>query len=206
MLRTLPIVIGILGSGLLVVNRMVAFNPTPEQTRSDALGLMMGAVLVLVGLLARQIQPLPAETVPIEAPQGTELAPVSPLLAQELRWLAQTLSANTATVSIFVWFRDQTLLRAGYLGSGAFAPGPIVQRVLKTQKPVYLVALNLFPGRVEFSYLPESIQALICQPLGTAGILVLGSDRVRSYSPQDLKWIAALSERLTTLLETMPLG
>jgi Cofactor assembly of complex C subunit B, CCB2/CCB4 len=201
MLRTLPIGVGFLGSSILILNRVLTVAPTQEQTRSDALGLLMAAVLVLVGILARQAQPKTAEVVAIEAPRGTELGTTDLTLAEELRWFGEALQERTATVSLLVWYRGETLLKQGYLSSGKFTLGPIVERVLKTQKPVYLVSLTLFPGRVEFAYLPEGIQAIVCHPLGTDGVVCLASDRIRSYSPQDLGWIETLSERLAQRLE-----
>ncbi len=196
MLRTLPIWVGSLGTLLLVINRTISFNPTPEQTRSDALGLMMGAVLVLVGVIARDIQPVPAPVITIQAPQGTELGSVAADLAPEVTWLAQTLIDHTAAVSVLIWDQGTLLWRSGYLGTQPFALGPIATRVLKTQKSIYLVDLNLLPGREEFNYLPPGIQAVVCQPLGTTGILILGANQIRSFRPDDLKWIARLTERL----------
>ncbi|WP_287129924.1 cofactor assembly of complex C subunit B [Candidatus Cyanaurora vandensis] len=200
MLKNLPLLVGILGSGLLVLNRTLA-TPTPEQTRADALGLMMAAVLVLVGILARPAQPVTAATITITAPQGTEIAPVSPQLAQELQWLGESLLTNTAAVSLLVWDQGRVLLRMGYLATEDFITGPIVERVLQTQKPVYLVSLKLFPGRVEFSYLPMGMQAIVCQPLGNLGVLVLGANQERSFTPQDLQWIAVLAKRLALTLD-----
>ncbi len=199
-LRVLPLIVGLLASGLLVLNRLLSANPSPEQTRSDALGLLMGAVLVLVAILAGQAQPRTPETVEIDAPLGINVTTTNADLEAELRWLGQTLIAQTATVSVVVWSGGETLLRMGYLGAGDFQLGPIVERVLKTQKPVYLVTLRLFPGRVEFVYLPEAMQAIVCQPLGNQGVLVLGANQSRSYNPQDLQWIEALSQRLTQRL------
>jgi hypothetical protein len=46
-------------------------------------------------------------------------------------------------------------------------PGGILERVLEQQKPVYLVNLALYPGKIEFDYLPENTQGVICQPIDT---------------------------------------
>jgi hypothetical protein len=160
----------------------------------------MGAILILVGILAQRQQPLPAETVEIDAPQGTSLSFLPPELAEELRWFSDSLLANTPTVSVVIWVKGKVVLRSGYLSTGEYLEGPIVARVRTTQKPVYLVALKFFPGRVEFSYLPEGVQAVICQPLGIEGVLILASNRPRCYSPQDLQWIDSLSRRLSHLI------
>jgi hypothetical protein len=71
-----------------------------------------------------------------------------------------------------------------------------LQRVLDKHKPVYLVALNVYPGRIEFDYLPENTQGVICQPIGTEGVLILAANAPRSYTRQDETWIAAIAEKL----------
>ena len=78
----------------------------------------------------------------------------------------------------------------------------ILNRVLETQKPVYLVNLNLYPGKVEFDYLPPNTQGVICQPLGNHGAMILGANVPRSYTKQDENWIEGIAEKLTLTLET----
>jgi hypothetical protein len=75
-----------------------------------------------------------------------------------------------------------------------------LQRVLEKQKPVYLVALKLYPGKIEFNYLPENTQGLICQPIGNRGALILGANAPRSYTRQDENWVAALADKLDNTL------
>ncbi|MBC8122501.1 MAG: cofactor assembly of complex C subunit B [Gemmatimonadaceae bacterium] len=205
LLRNLPIAVGILGSTLLVLNRFLSAEPTPAQTRADALGLAMSAVLVLVGLLWQQVKPKPPTEVPLEGIPGFELAePALPWRA-EFELLSSGLLEHTPSGSILVWWDDLVLLRSGRLGILPPTLGTIAQRVLKTQRPVYLVDLRLFPGRAEFDYLPAGTQALVCQPLAR-GLLVVGSGTPRSFSPADLGWIDTLAKYLSTRLGRLPTG
>jgi Cofactor assembly of complex C subunit B, CCB2/CCB4 len=105
---------------------------------------------------------------------------------------------NTATKSIVIYYQGKVLLRRGVLGQNAqLTPGAIVKRVLETQKAVYLVALKLYPGRIEFDYLPENTQGVICQPIDAQGVIVLGANAPRSYTQQDEAWIAAIADKLS---------
>jgi len=81
--------------------------------------------------------------------------------------------------------------------------GAIANRVLKTQKPVYLVKLSLYPGKIEFDYLPENTQGVICQPIGEKGALILGANAPRSYTRQDEKWISAIADKLAYTISQM---
>jgi len=206
-LRLLPIAVGGLGGTLLMVNRLLTPELTSSQARSDALGVILNALLILTGLLWQQIQPKPPESVELEGPEGFELAADLPEpVKTELAWASHILLTNTVTRSLVVWHGGQTLLRRGILGANPeLKPGAIVQRVLNTQKPVYLVSLKLYPGRVEFDYLPENTQGVICQPIGKRGVLVLAANAPRSYTRQDETWIAAIADKLAETLGRHPL-
>lgn len=197
-LRQLPIAVGGLGGTLLMVNRLLTPELTSSQARSDALGVILSALLILTGLLWQQVQPKLPETVELEGPEGFELAPDLPeTVKTELAWMSHILLTNTVTRSLVVWYGENTLLRRGILGlNPELKPGPIVQRVLQTQRPVYLVSLKLYPGRVEFNYLPDNTQGIICQPIGNQGVLVLAANAPRSYTRQDEAWVAAIADKL----------
>jgi Cofactor assembly of complex C subunit B, CCB2/CCB4 len=201
LLRNLPIFVGLLGSSLLVINRFVTASPEPAQTRSDALGLGMSAVLVLVGLLWQQVVPDPPEASPLTGSECYEIA--DERFRQDFDLLKSCLLEQTRAASLLVWYQGKVLLRAGiFPESSEFTPSTIAQRVLSTGKPVYLVDLNLFPGRIEFACLPEGTRALVCQGIGQTGIVLVGSAYPRSFSPQELAWIEILAIHLEKIFTT----
>jgi hypothetical protein len=208
-LRRLPIVVGALGGTLLLANRLLTPTLTDAQARSDALGIILSALLILTGLLWQQVQPRSPDTVVLIGEEGFELSPDLPESAKtELAWASHLLLTNTATRSIVVWYQGRVLLRRGILGAKAeVKPGAILQRVVDKQKPVYLVRLDLYPGRVEFDYLPENTQGVICQPIGNQGALMLGANAPRSYTRQDEVWVAAIADKLeNTLFQEVETG
>ena len=203
LLRRLPLAVGAIGGTLLFVNRIMTPELSGSQSRADALGVILSAILILTGLLWQRIQPKPPETVTLIGEEGFELVETLPeTVKREIAWASHLLLTNTVTRSVVVYYNTQTLLRRGVLGTKSFVePGAIVQRVLTKQKPVYLVNLSLYPGRVEFDYLPENTQGLICQPLGTKGVLILGANAPRSYTQQDESWIAGIAEKVGDSLD-----
>ncbi len=202
-LRRLPIVVGALGGVLLFVNRVMTPVLSDSQARGDALGVILSAVLILIGLLWQRIQPKLPDAVMLVGDEGFELTPQLPeTLKTELAWASHLLLINTVTCSVVVYYDGQVLLRRGILGASATVnPGTIVQRVLDKQKPVYLVNLNIYPGRIEFDYLPENTQGVICQPLGDRGVLILGANAPRSYTHQDEAWISGIAEKISDSLQ-----
>jgi hypothetical protein len=201
-LRQLPLIVGGLAGILLLTNRMLTSQLTESQARSDALGVILSAVLILTGLLWQQVQPRSPEAVDLIGEEGFELAPDLPdEVKTELAWASHLLLMNTVTRSLIVFYEGKVLLRRGVLGAKSeVTPGAIVKRVLDKQKPVYLVDLKLYPGRIEFDYLPENTQGLICQPIGERGVLILGANAPRSYTKQDENWIEGIANKLANTL------
>ena len=201
--RRLPLAVGGLGAVLLLINRLLTPELTESQARGDVVGVILSAVLILTGLIWQQVQPRSPDTVELIGKEGFELAADLPeAVKTELAWASRLLLTNTVTRSLVVYYQGQVLLRRGILGAKSeVVAGPILKRVLETQKPVYLVALKVYPGRIEFDYLPENTQGVICQPIGDQGVLILGATAPRSYTKQDENWIAGIADKLAVTLK-----
>jgi hypothetical protein len=202
LLRRLPLVVGGLGALLLLINRLLTPEVTTSQARGDALGVILSAVLILTGLIWQQVQPRSPDAVQLIGEEGFFLAPDLPTnVKTELAWASHLLLTNTVTRSLVVFYQGKVLLRRGILGAKSeVVPGAIVKRVLEKQKPIYLVDLKVYPGRIEFDYLPENTQGIICQPIGDQGVLILGANVPRSYTQQDENWIAGIADKLAVTL------
>jgi len=201
-LRRLPLFAGGLAGVLLMINRLLTPELTNSQSRSDALAVIVSALLILTGLLWQQVQPRSPDVVNLIGEEGFELAPTLPeFVKTELAWASHLLLTNTVTRSLVVWYQGKILLRRGILGiNPEVKPGAILQRVVEKQKPVYLVDLKVYPGRIEFDYLPENTQGVICQPIGNQGVLILGANAPRSYTKQDETWIEGIADKLADTL------
>ena len=201
-LRQLPFAVGGVASILLLTNRLLTPQLTESQARSDALGVILCAVLILTGLLWQQVQPRSPDAVDLIGEQGFELKPELPdEVKTELAWASHLLLTNTVTRSLVVFYQGKVLLRRGVLGTNPqVKPGVILQRVLEKHKPIYLVDLKVYPGRIEFDYLPENTQGVICQPIGNQGVLILGAHAPRSYTKQDENWIEGIADKVANTL------
>lgn len=201
-LRRLPLVVGGLGAVLLLINRLLTPELTNSQARGDVLGVILSAVLILTGLIWQQVQPRTPETVELIGEEGFFLAADLPEAAKiELAWASRLLLTNTVTRSLIVYYQGKVLLRRGILAAKSeVVPGIILKKVLETQKPIYLVALYVYPGKIEFDYLPENTQGVICQPIGKEGVLILAANAPRSYTKQDETWITGIADKLAVTL------
>ncbi len=201
-MRRLPIVVGGLGATLLLINRLYTPTLTVSQARGDVLGVILSAVLILTGLIWQQVQPKIPDAVELTGDEGFELQEDLPeIVKTELAWASHLLLTNTVTCSIVVFYRNRVLLRRGVLGpSPEVNPGVILKRTIEKEKPIYLVDLKVYPGRVEFDYLPPNTQGVICQPIGSDGALILGANAPRSYTKQDENWITGIANKLAVTL------
>ncbi len=197
-LRLLPLFAGIVGGTVLMFNRFATADLTPSQARSDVMGVILSGVLILVGLIWQRVQPRLPDAVELIGREGLEFAPDLPEQVKiELAWASHLLLTNTATKSLIVYYQGQVLLRRGILSQNSEVKvSNIIKRVLETGKAVYLVNLNLYPAKIEFDYLPENTQGLICQPIGKEGVLILAANAPRSYTKQDEIWIEGIADKL----------
>ncbi|WP_017652061.1 cofactor assembly of complex C subunit B [Fortiea contorta] len=204
-LRRLPIVVGSLGAVLLLINRFLTPELTESQARGDVVGVILSAVLILTGLIWQQVQPRSPDVVQLIGEEGFVLAADLPAAVKtELAWASHLLLTNTVTRSLVVFYQGKVLLRRGILGGKSeVTPGAILKRVLEKQQAIYLVALKVYPGRIEFDYLPENTQGVICQPIGDKGVLILGANAPRSYTKQDENWIAGIADKLAVTLQNL---
>jgi hypothetical protein len=197
-LRLLPLFAGIVGGTVLMFNRFATADLTPSQARSDVMGVILSGVLILVGLIWQRVQPRLPDAVELIGREGLEFAPDLPESVKiELAWASHLLLTNTVTKSLIVYYQGEVLLRRGILSQNSEVKvSNIIKRVLETGKAVYLVNLNLYPAKIEFDYLPENTQGLICQPIGKEGVLILAANAPRSYTKQDEIWIEGIADKL----------
>ncbi|MDB9412043.1 cofactor assembly of complex C subunit B [Microcystis aeruginosa] len=197
-LRLLPLFAGIVGGTVLMFNRFATADLTPSQARSDVMGVILSGVLILVGLIWQRVQPRLPDAVELIGREGLEFAPDLPEPVKiELAWASHLLLTNTVTKSLIVYYQGKVLLRRGILSQNSEVKvSNIIKRVLETSKAVYLVNLNLYPAKIEFDYLPENTQGLICQPIGKEGVLILAANAPRSYTKQDEIWIEGIADKL----------
>ena len=103
-LRRLPIVVGAVGGSLLFLNRIMTPDLTGAQSRSDALGVLLSALLILTGLLWQRVQAKAPEAVVLVGEEGFDLDKSLPEPVQrELAWASRLLLTNTATRSVVVY-------------------------------------------------------------------------------------------------------
>ena len=221
----LPLGAGAGGLGLLLANRALsggAFQGVyagGAQSRADVVAIAMAATLVLTGLQWLAVKQREARAV---APRGPEVrllgrsaggsrerAPDAAFF-EDLEWAWGALQGATRCRALVLFLDGRREAHLGCAAPGAarieageaFAPGTICEAAMRSGEGNYLANLVLFPGRLEFDYLPANLQGVAVQPLaGGRGVLVFGTDTVRGFSSVDQSWFSLLADKLGARLE-----
>jgi hypothetical protein len=195
---------GVAGLALCVANQLTAPQLTPALERAGVLASFLAVGLMLVSILWTRAVPVAPERVELEGEQGLRLADDLPEpLRQELAWGSQMLLTATPAATVLLHWQGRTLLERGVLGVGGFGPGAICQRAWSTGKAIGLVNLKLYPGRDEFQGLPSGIPAVIVQPIGDQGVLLLAGWSPRCFSRSDETWLEGWSLKLRSALQEL---
>ena len=210
---------GALGA-VLVANRLLV---PPElvydsQSRSDLLGVIAIAGLVLTSLTSLDVTSREADVIPLEGRVGRGVNPALRAGSGSLgsaydvcAWAAETLLDQTPAATIVLAWRGSTLLRQGVIPPAASSPpsvrlgdGPTARQASDTKTPVHLASLQALPGRVEFTEgncVPPNAQSLLVLACGAHGTLVLAADRARAFTPQDQAAAFLLAQPVADALE-----
>ncbi|XP_078438407.1 cofactor assembly of complex C isoform X2 [Wolffia australiana] len=142
------------------------------------------------------------------------LSGIAPVADASRAWTS--LSEATCCRSLIIVHKKNCLLQIGISSESSsmdgvpievdvptLLRGSLCQKALKSGKQTYLANLPLYPGRVEFPFLPTNTQALILQPIGDDGIAIAGGDTTRGFSSLDQAWITSISEKLEVTLSKL---
>ena len=198
----LCLISGLLVLGLAVFNALTAGTFTPALQRAEVLSGMAAVGLMLVAVLWTRAVPRNPKAVKLEGKQGLEItAGLSESLRTELAWGSHQFLTATSAATILVNWDGTVLLRRGLITKEPFSPGEICRRSTDRQALVSLVRTALYPGRQEFDSVLPGLPAVMVQPLGERGWIVLGGWSERCFTRSDERWLAGWAERLRTQLE-----
>ncbi|KIY99022.1 hypothetical protein MNEG_8940 [Monoraphidium neglectum] len=221
LVRGLPLWGGAIGFAGLLANRAISgiapvVDASSSQSRADVLGIVMSAVLLLTGLQWLSLKARPVEAI---AQDGTKVAfldakaKLPEAAAKEIQWAWEALSSTARVTSLVVIYQGRNVAHLGLArpghAAGAAKAGEVAAKAMASGKGNYLANLILYPGRLEFvQYLPETTQGAVVQPIGSQGVLVVGTDTQRGISRLDQAWIATIADKLEVTLEgyTAPQG
>ncbi|MFN9661118.1 MAG: cofactor assembly of complex C subunit B [Cyanobacteriota bacterium] len=191
--------LGRVGLVVAVVNQLNAPQLDPSLERASVLASLLAVVLMVVAALWQRVVPEAAARADLVGREGCELVAGLPEdLVRELGWGSSMLLTATPAATVLLHDGQRTLLRRGLLGPAGFSPGTICRQAIRRQRAISLVDLRPYPGRAEFDGLLTGLPAVVVQPVGEAGVLLVGGWSARCFSASDLRWIDGWARKLKT--------
>jgi hypothetical protein len=200
------IAVGGLGILALFVGRLLddstmTADSSGEETRSNLLALFAAGSILLNGLSKLQVDTALAQTVNLDGVECSELANTP------ADWVMESILVATPAKTVILVSAEQDWKVRGRIGivpSDSTVPSksPILDRFrTPTDRESYLPTLQALPGKTEFTYLPSNTQAVLLIPITRSAnkdplVLVLGSNRARSFTPRDIAWCQVVAARL----------
>ncbi|KAJ7542674.1 hypothetical protein O6H91_09G006300 [Diphasiastrum complanatum] len=215
LIRNVPLFLG--GSSIIAVllNRTVSgisfvADASSSYSRADLLSLALAVSVLLTGLIWKSIEPKEPSIDDLQGVHCFWLNSELPThLQSEVEWAWEALSKGSRSRALVVVYHGMCILQAGIAAESSdfkgqavkvdvikLLKGSLSENVRASGKQSYLANLSLYPGRFELSFLPGNTQAVILQPLGDEGIMVVGSDQIRGFGPRDQAWITTIGEKL----------
>ncbi|XP_057818659.1 protein COFACTOR ASSEMBLY OF COMPLEX C SUBUNIT B CCB4, chloroplastic isoform X2 [Cryptomeria japonica] len=202
--RTSPIYVGCMSLAAIILNRSLSgispiVDASSSQSRADVLTLALAVTVIFTGLVWISIQP---KYLPPVQLQGIECNIVEEALpaktAAELYWVWESLADITCCQALVIVYDGHCFLQVGLaaesatvkgkamqVDAGKLMQGSLCQEIWRSGKQNYLANLVLYPGRLELPFLPQNTQAVILQPLGDKGVMVVAGDTIRGFSESD---------------------
>lgn len=203
------IALGLIGLVVIVAHRVSLLDDTSAesltlQTRTDLLAVFACGSVLLNGITKLDVTSAMAEAVTLDGVilQQPEADSTT------VRWALESLLVATPAKTAILVERSTSsqwnvLARAGTVPVIVTVPDstPILDRVATpgNTKETYLPTLQALPGKKEFPYLPANSQLVLLVPVDTTRVLVLGSNRSKSFSPKDVAWCRIVAERMATV-------
>lgn len=203
------------GISSILLNRIVSgvaavSDAGSSQSRADVIGIVLSASCVLTGL---QWSSIKARTYPKVDQGGVVVSFVDESVgleaSQEIRWCYDSLTAaSSCACAMVVFYKGRCVAHLGRASSASAETkenavmGPMCTTMVDKDRGNYIPNLKVYPGRIEFAYLPDTVQALILQPLGEDGVVLVCSDTQRGFTKIDQSWIATMSDKLDSTLSS----
>ena len=124
---------------------------TPELERAQVLAAIASLIIILIGFLFKQFEPLAGEKADLKGENKFLFDRNMPdEVINELAWGSEAILTSTAAAAILIHHDGSNILRRGITSSNEFKPGETCMRSIKDMKLISLANTKFYPGRDEF--------------------------------------------------------
>ena len=173
---------------------------TPELERAQVLAAITSLLIILIGFLFKQFEPLAGEKVDLKGENKFIFDKNIPEeVIDELAWGSEAILTSTAAAAILIHNDGENILRRGITSSNEFNPGETCLRSIKDMKLISLANTKFYPGRDEFFNFCPDIPSILVVPINTKAFLLIGGWSAKCFTKSDEKWIKNWSKKISNI-------
>ncbi len=183
-----------------IVNFFSIDTITPELQRAQVLAAIASLIIILIGFLFKEFDPLSSEKANLKGENKFIFDKNIPdEVADELAWGSQAILTSTAAASILIHNDGVNILRRGITSSNEFNPGETCLRSIKDMKLISLANTKFYPGRDEFFNFCADIPSILVVPINSKAFILIGGWSAKCFTKSDEKWINNWSKKIDNI-------
>ena len=173
---------------------------TPELERAQVLAAIASIIIILIGFLFKQFEPLSGVKADLKGENKFFYDRNIPdEVIDELAWGSEAILTSTAAAAILIHNDGVNILRRGITSSNEFSPGDTCLRSTKDMKLISLANTKFYPGRDEFSDFCPEIPSILVVPINDKAFILIGGWSAKCFTKSDEKWINNWSKKINNI-------
>ncbi len=194
------ILIGIILFIFQIINFFSIETITPELERAQVLAAIASLIIILIGFLFKQFEPLAGEQADLKGENKFIFDKNIPdEVIDELAWGSEAILTSTAAAAILIHNDGVNILRRGITSNNEFKPGETCLRSIKDMKLISLANTKFYPGRHEFFNFCADIPSILVVPINSKAFILIGGWRAKCFTKSDEKWINNWSKKISNI-------
>ena len=194
------ILVGVILFIFQIANFISIETITPELERAQVLAAIASLIIILVGFLFKQFEPLAGEKAALKGENKFLFDRNMPdEVIDELAWGSEAILTSTAAAAILIHNDGVNILRRGITSSNDFKPGETCLRSIKDMKLISLANTKFYPGRDEFYNFCDEIPSILVVPINSKAFILIGGWSAKCFTKSDEKWINNWSKKINNI-------
>ena len=173
---------------------------TPELERAQVLAAIASIIIILIGFLFKQFEPLSGVKADLKGENKFFYDRNIPdEVIDELAWGSEAILTSTAAAAILIHNDGENILKRGITSSNEFQPGETCLRSIKDMKLISLANTKFYPGRDEFFNFCTDIPSVLVVPINNKAFILIGGWSAKCFTKSDEKWINNWSKKVNDI-------
>ena len=173
---------------------------TPELERAQVLAAIASLIIILIGFLFKQFEPLAGEKAALKGENKFLFDRNMPdEVIDELAWGSEAILTSTAAAAILIHNDGANILRRGITLNNEFNPGETCLRSIKDMKLISLASTKFYPGKDEFLNFCPNIPSILIVPINSKAFILIGGWSAKCFTKSDEKWINNWSKKINNI-------